>query len=134
MSLGNGPRSSGLISAFLTFIFHLLQGPKSREAAAPLFSVLFQYLFGCVSKPMGSQFGVGTTHFRTYFSWDWDVHWGYDLDFDPWPFKSRGGVRLEKVPGWNMGGCSNNMMPPSNNDMHLPRTSHAHPKKNIRTS
>ena len=37
---------------------------------------------------MGSHFGVGefTTHFRTYFSWDWDVHWGYDLDFDPWPF------------------------------------------------
>ena len=26
-----------------------------------------------------------TTHFRTYFSGDWDVHWGYDLDFDPWP-------------------------------------------------
>ena len=21
-------------------------------------------------------FGVGTTHFRTYFSGDWDVHWG----------------------------------------------------------
>ena len=31
--------------------------------------------------------GVGelTTHFRTYFSGDGDVHWGYDLDFDPWP-------------------------------------------------
>ena len=27
-----------------------------------------------------------TTHFRTYFSGDWDVDWGYDLDFDPWPF------------------------------------------------
>ena len=25
------------------------------------------------------------THFRTYFSGDLDVHWGYDLDFDPWP-------------------------------------------------
>ena len=24
-----------------------------------------------------------TTHCRTYFSGDWDVHWGYDLDFDP---------------------------------------------------
>ena len=33
------------------------------------------------SKPMGSHFGVGefTTHFRTYFSGDWDVHWGYAL-------------------------------------------------------
>ena len=30
--------------------------------------------------------GEFTTHFRTYFSGDWDVHWGYDLDFDPWPF------------------------------------------------
>ena len=22
-----------------------------------------------------------------YFSEDWDVHWGYDLDFDPCPFE-----------------------------------------------
>ena len=38
--------------------------------------------FGCGSKPMGSHFGVGefTTHVRTYFSWDWYVHWGYDSD------------------------------------------------------
>ena len=36
---------------------------------------------------MGSHFGVGdfTTHFGTYLSGDWDVYWGYDLDFDPWP-------------------------------------------------
>ena len=26
-----------------------------------------------------------TTHFRTDFSGDWDVHLGYDLGFDPWP-------------------------------------------------
>ena len=28
---------------------------------------------------LGFHFGVGefTTHFRTYFSGDWDVHWGY---------------------------------------------------------
>ena len=34
-----------------------------------------------LSKPMGSHFGVGgfTTHFRTYFSGDCDVHWGYGL-------------------------------------------------------
>ena len=34
-----------------------------------------------LSKPMGYHFGVGefTTHFRTYFSGDWDVHWGYGL-------------------------------------------------------
>ena len=31
--------------------------------------------------------GEFTTHFRTYFlvGIEWDVHWGYDLDFDPWP-------------------------------------------------
>ena len=29
--------------------------------------------------------GEFTTHFRTYFSGDWDVHLGYDLGFDPWP-------------------------------------------------
>ena len=29
---------------------------------------------------LASHFGVGefTAHFRTYFSGDWDVHWGYD--------------------------------------------------------
>ena len=30
--------------------------------------------------------GRCTTHFRTYFSGYWDVHRGYDLDFDPWPY------------------------------------------------
>ena len=32
-----------------------------------------------LSKPTGSHFGVFgefTTHFRTYFSANWDVHWG----------------------------------------------------------
>ena len=53
--------------------------------------------FACPAKPrgfgcavLGSHFGVfgAPTHFRTYFSgWiESDVHWGYDLDFDPWPF------------------------------------------------
>ena len=50
-----------------------------------------------VKTVLGSHFGVGefTTHFRTFFNGDWDVHWGYDLDFDPWPFalaKARGNV------------------------------------------
>ena len=30
--------------------------------------------------------GEFTTHSRTYFSGDWDVQWGYDLAFDPWPY------------------------------------------------
>ena len=29
--------------------------------------------------------GEFTTHFRLYFTGDWDVHWGYDLAFEPWP-------------------------------------------------
>ena len=34
----------------------------------------------------GIPFWVGAPlHFRTYVSGDSDVHWGYDLDFDPWP-------------------------------------------------
>ena len=37
-------------------------------------------------KTNGTIWGRCTTHFRTYFSGDWDVHWGYDLDFDPWPY------------------------------------------------
>ena len=33
---------------------------------------------------MGSHCGVGAPPiFRTYFSGEWDVHWGY-LAFDPW--------------------------------------------------
>ena len=42
---------------------------------------------GCGSKPMLPVWGRCTTHFRTYFSGDWDVHWGCDLAFDPWPEK-----------------------------------------------
>ena len=32
---------------------------------------------GCGSKPMVPLWGRCTTHFRTYFRGDWDVHWGY---------------------------------------------------------
>ena len=30
-------------------------------------------------------FGVCAPPILVFFSGDWDVHWGYDLDFDPWP-------------------------------------------------
>ena len=33
-------------------------------------------------------FGVGAPPLLVYFSGDWDVHCGYDLDFDPWPIGS----------------------------------------------
>ena len=38
---------------------------------------------------MRSHVGVGALPILVYFSGDWDVHWMYDLDFDPWPFTSR---------------------------------------------
>ena len=34
---------------------------------------------GCGSKPMVPFWGRCTTHVRTYFSGDWDVHWGYGI-------------------------------------------------------
>ena len=34
---------------------------------------------------LGSHFGVGAPPILVYFSGGWDVHWVYDLDFDPWP-------------------------------------------------
>ena len=37
---------------------------------------------GCGSTPLVPFWGRCTTHL-VYFSGDWDVHWGYDLDFDP---------------------------------------------------
>ena len=30
-------------------------------------------------------FGVGAPPILVYLGGDWDVDWGYDLDFDPWP-------------------------------------------------
>ena len=44
--------------------------------------------FGCgCQNRFGIPFWGRCTHFRTYVSGDWDVRWGYDLDFDPWPFR-----------------------------------------------
>ena len=39
---------------------------------------------GCGLKPMVPFWGRCST-ILVYFSGDWDVHWGYDLEFDPWP-------------------------------------------------
>ena len=36
------------------------------------------------SKPMVPFWGRCTTHFKVYFSGNWDVHWG--RDFDQWPY------------------------------------------------
>ena len=44
--------------------------------------------YGHSSKPMVPFWDRCTTHFRTYFNGDWDVHWGKTgvLTFDPWPY------------------------------------------------
>ena len=65
-----------------------LQGHQkgNQVKKTPIFKPFQAY--GRGSTPMGSHFGVGefTTRFRTYFSGDWDVHWGRDFGFDPWSY------------------------------------------------
>ena len=41
-----------------------------------------KYLGGCGSTPMGSHFGVGAPPILEPILVG--IHWGYDLDFDPW--------------------------------------------------
>ena len=40
------------------------------------------------SKPMGSHFGIGAAPILGFLLVVGlvDVHWGYDLGFDPWPY------------------------------------------------
>ena len=64
-------------------------GRKGQWVPTWFCRVLQGTINGCGSKPMVPFWGRCTTHFRTYFSGDWDVHWGY-LDFDPWPNKEKG--------------------------------------------
>ena len=52
--------------------------------------------------------GRFAAHFRTYFSGDWDVHWGLtDLSFDPWPYVGGvagllwGGISRTAAYTWN---------------------------------
>ena len=48
---------------------------------------------------MGSHFGVTAPPILVYLSENWDVHWGYDLDFDPW----LGSAVLKGTPKWEVG-------------------------------
>ena len=45
---------------------------------------------------------VGEFTILVYFSGDLDVHWGYDLDFDPWPNGCGCGSKFPftRVPFW----------------------------------
>ena len=40
---------------------------------------LGEQMWPWLSKPMVPSWGRCTTHFRTYFSGDWGVHWGYGI-------------------------------------------------------
>ena len=40
-------------------------------------------------------FGVGAPPVLVYFSEDWDVHWGYDLEFDPLPCNKKAGTTIQ---------------------------------------
>ena len=51
-----------------------------------------------LSKPMGSHFGGFGAPPILVLSGDWDVHWGHDLDFDPWPH----GMKVTSSPGFGM--------------------------------
>ena len=57
--------------------------------------------FGHGSKPLVLFWGRCTTHFRIYFSgWiESDVHWGYDFDVDPYPFRYVVGPFCPFCPG-----------------------------------
>ena len=46
-------------------------------------------------------FGVGAPPILVYFSGDWDVHWGYDLDFDPWLNESKWMPRAVRDLEWD---------------------------------
>ena len=51
-------------------------------------------------KANGIPFWAGefTTHFRTYFSGDWHVHWGQPIwIFDPWPIVWASGATLSRA-------------------------------------
>ena len=55
-----------------------------------------------VKKPFWDPVFVGefTTHFSRDFSGDWDVHWGYGLNLDPWPSVARsvwGAIQISRI-------------------------------------
>ena len=56
-------------------------GPKTCKDPADLSGTRPINMAVVVKTVLGYHLGVGkfTTHFRTYFSWSWDVHWGYGI-------------------------------------------------------
>ena len=63
-------------------------GGKGRDSAGiekPLAATMWLVVKTVQGVPMLVGIGEFTTHSRTDFSGDLDVHWGYDFGFDPWP-------------------------------------------------
>ena len=56
------------------------------------------------NQSMGSHFGVGAPSVLVYFRGD--VHWGYDLDFDPGPYCQTEVPPTDLVRGTVNGGCT----------------------------
>ena len=55
---------------------------------------------GCgKTKNQWCHFGVGAPPILVYFNANWDVQWGYDLDFDPWPQHCKELCRCLPRPG-----------------------------------
>ena len=55
-------------------ILQEVEAPSSLVFGFPLRAIRLS--FGWGSKPMVPFWGRCTTHFRTYFSWEWEVYWG----------------------------------------------------------
>ena len=63
-------------------LVHLLPAGQVDQARWNVRTAVAE-MHGCGSKAILDRC---TTHFRTYFSGDWDVHWGYDFDLE-WPHR-----------------------------------------------
>ena len=57
------------------------------------------FLYMAVGQNQWYHFGVCAPPILVYFSWDWDVHWGYDLDFDPQPHRAESRALRFSAPG-----------------------------------
>ena len=67
-------------------------GQRKRTLRAPRGACCF--LDFAVGQNRWYHFAVGAEPILVYFNVDWDVHWGHDFDFDPWPFVS--GVKKDR--------------------------------------
>ena len=55
------------------------QPEKTLEVLGDLFDLVDERAGRAVGKNHWYHFGVGAPPILVYFSWDWDVHWGYGI-------------------------------------------------------